>query len=74
MTIFISGCSTCGTNSIFVRRVQRDNPTVEIKNSKYDKDARELHGAYLSANNLPTDNYDAIVVDGDTVTLLRDYQ
>lgn len=73
--IYIYGCSTCGINSILIRKVKKyaleNNRDFVVKNTKYSKSDRDVHADYLSSLNLDTANYHAIVVDGDNITLLK---
>lgn len=76
MTLYIYGCQRCGVNKVYVRRLkarsQSEGITLEVKNSKYDQAARDEHAQYLMDQNIEVDNYPALVVDGSTVSLLRD--
>lgn len=71
MEVFVNGCATCGYVGHLVRRIQRLNPAVAIRNSRYDADARARHAQYLIAAKLPADTYAPIVVDGETITRLE---
>lgn len=73
MTIYIYGCSTCGVNAQYIRKVKAHSE-VEVINTKYDKVARQEHANYLRLMGLDLSTYSPIVVDGDKVTLLRLWQ
>jgi hypothetical protein len=67
ITIYLYGCSTCGVNAVYVRRVkayaQEHNQTVEVRNSKYDVDARQIHVEYLESMFGRVSDYIPIVID-----------
>lgn len=77
MILYIFGCASCGINGIYVKKLIRyttqNNIELEIKNSKYDKQAREEHAIKLKEAGLDADTYQAIVVDGDKITRLREW-
>lgn len=73
MTIYYYGCR-CGSVAKQIQAVQKLHPEVYIKNTKYDKEARMFHAAQLLDKNLIKDYYPAIVVDGDNVVLLSQWQ
>lgn len=77
ITIHINGCSGCGVNSIYVRRVKAyalrvDKPIIII-NTKYDSLGREQHANLLIAAGLGCDQYEPIVVEAGVVTRLREW-
>lgn len=77
MTIYLHGCS-CGPIAGQLRMVKsygRDNGlSVDIINTKYDKEAFRSHTNYLVENNLIEDSYPAIVVHNGNVLLLSQWQ
>ena len=77
ITIYLNGCSTCGVNSVFVRRVQsygrRNSIDVDVKNSRYDEGVRAEHVKALLYSGLPTGEYAPIVVEDGLVTKLREW-
>ncbi len=77
MTIYIYGCNTCGINGVYANKIKKyadiNGRELEIKNSKYDKIAREEHANHLSIAGFDKDTYQPIVVDGSKVVRLREW-
>jgi hypothetical protein len=73
--VYVYGCSSCGINAVWVRKVQayglKKGIEVLIINSKYNEQARQDHAYHLTNAGLSVDNYLPIVVEGDTVKELR---
>lgn len=72
--LYIHGCQTCGVTAAHIRRVKRLGFEPDIKNTKYDAQARAEHSTYLVNNSLDVSGYPPIVVEGDTVTLLKEWR
>lgn len=77
ITIYTNACVTCGVNSIFTRRVQAYarsiGQEVQILNSKYDANAREVHADHLLNLFGKVSDYTPIVVteNGNVVELRK---
>lgn len=70
MKIYIHGCSTCGINAAYIRKIKANNK-VEVINSKYSEQDRKDHATNLMIAGLKVENYDPIVVEGTKITPLR---
>lgn len=75
ITVYIHGCSTCGTDGYFLRKVQayglKHNVPVEIINSKYDETARQDHAIKLKMAGIDLGFYPAIVDIDNHIERLR---
>ena len=77
LIIFVYGCSSCGVNAEHVRRVKRyaiaNGFEVEIKNTRYNKEAAQDHLRFLFEELDIKGNYAPIVYHDGKVTLLKDF-
>lgn len=78
ITIYINGCSSCGINSRFVQKVKdyaaRISETVDVVNTRYNKEAAAKHLQLQKTFGLGVDDYVPIVVEGNGVTRLLGWQ
>lgn len=72
--VYFYGCSTCGLLGKCVRDLRQyaleNNIEFELKNSKYDEDARIDHAMHLTSIGEDIDFYNPVVVKDGVVVLL----
>ena len=70
--VFISGCTTCGTNSVYIARIRSVHPDVVIYNTRYEGAAqRTKHLDYMKMLGLKTDDYVSLVVENNGERIMR---
>lgn len=77
ITIYVYGCASCGVTAKRIREVQnygkKYGVSVEVLNSKYNSEHRQLHASFLSGVlKRPADSYEPMIVNGGIVMLLED--
>lgn len=71
MNVYVYGCTTCGVNSVLIRRLRKLNDDVQVINTKYDEEARKEHIAYLQEAGFDMDSMKPIIVENGKVRGLR---
>lgn len=72
--IYISGCTTCGTNAAYIARVKSVRENVNVYNTRYDGSVRlSEHIEYLKQAGMEINQYHSIVVEEGRVTLLKEW-
>ncbi len=74
MTIYFSGCPSCGTLGTRIRAVKKVHPEVELKNIKYSEENRLEYETAIALNNPEIPELEAVVVDGNKVTELKKWK
>ncbi len=76
--MYTYGCYTCGVNGVSFRRLKaycsHNNISLDVKNSNYDEAFEVEHIQHLVSIDARVDTLQAVIVDGENVLLLREWQ
>lgn len=67
--VFVFGCTTCGSNSLYINRLIKKHGEVTSYNTA--KGNRDRHLAYLERAGIETKDYPAIIVVNEGERILR---
>jgi len=74
--IYIYGCTSCGVNAAYIRRVLSSVKDIKVYNTKSNKLKLQDHIEYLKSSGISVNEYHSIVVEGrgEIITLLKEWR